>query len=228
MALGFGNLNRMALSATAALIATIGALIMPVWVGRATHQVQGSRAQAAVAYAHLPLAFEPNVGQANRRATYIASGLGYSLLLTKDSVVLNLARRVRVNRARRRQSKLDHLARIRSTRQGQLPGRQRSLALAHQHSHVRSRALPRRLARHRCSLLWQPGQARVRLRPRARCRSEADRPRDLWNGAASGRPQRRAAADVARRQRPPVGPARLPVQSQHRRPGTSCAATTSA
>ena len=93
MALGFGNLNRMAPSATAALIATIGALIMPVWVGRATHLVQGSRTQAAVAYAHLPLAFEPNVGQANRRATYIASGLGYSLLLTKDSVVLNLARR---------------------------------------------------------------------------------------------------------------------------------------
>lgn len=93
MALALEYRNRIALAATAALVATIGLIMMPVWVGRATRPVQGSRAQATVAYDHAPLAFEPNVGQADRHASYIASGLGYTLMLTRDSVVLNLARR---------------------------------------------------------------------------------------------------------------------------------------
>jgi hypothetical protein len=44
VALGLGYRNRIALTATAALVATIGLTMMPVWVGRATHLVHGSRA----------------------------------------------------------------------------------------------------------------------------------------------------------------------------------------
>ena len=75
-----------------ALLATL-ALISPVWVGEATHVAQISGTQAGVAYAHLPLAFEPNLGQFDRNVRYVARGSGYSLLLTRRSVVLNLTAR---------------------------------------------------------------------------------------------------------------------------------------
>lgn len=43
------------------------------------------------AYGRLPLAFEANRGQFDRRAAFVARGAGYSLFLTKRSAVLSLA-----------------------------------------------------------------------------------------------------------------------------------------
>src|SRR5437588_11556962 len=38
--------------------------------------------------AHLPLSFEPNVGQLDRHAEFLARGAGYNLFLTSTSAVL--------------------------------------------------------------------------------------------------------------------------------------------
>ncbi len=90
IAVVIGSRNGIVAASVVALLATL-ALISPVWVGEATHAAQTSRAQAGVAYAHLPLAFEPNLGQFERHLSYVARGSGYSLLITRRSVVLNLA-----------------------------------------------------------------------------------------------------------------------------------------
>ncbi len=42
-------------------------------------------------YAHLPLRFEENVGQTDRRADFLARGLGYTVFLTRQGAVLALA-----------------------------------------------------------------------------------------------------------------------------------------
>jgi hypothetical protein len=49
------------------------------------------RSQRVSAYGQLPLAFEPNRGQLDRRALYVARGAGYTLLLTHRSAALSLA-----------------------------------------------------------------------------------------------------------------------------------------
>src|SRR6266568_1873626 len=41
-------------------------------------------------YGQLPLSFEPNRGQTNPEARYVAHGLGYSLFLTPSEAVLSL------------------------------------------------------------------------------------------------------------------------------------------
>ncbi len=89
MALVIGDRSRVGFG-TLVLLATL-ALMSPVWVGGATHGAQISHARAGVAYAHLPLAFEPNVGQFDRNVGYVARGSGYSLLLNRRSIALNLA-----------------------------------------------------------------------------------------------------------------------------------------
>jgi hypothetical protein len=43
-----------------------------------------------IASARLPLNFEPNLGQADPRAKFLARGRGYTLFLTKDEAVLVL------------------------------------------------------------------------------------------------------------------------------------------
>jgi len=49
-----------------------------------------SAAHASVQYGKLPLAFEPNLGQSNGQAKYLAHGDGYSLFLASDEAVLVL------------------------------------------------------------------------------------------------------------------------------------------
>jgi YD repeat-containing protein len=44
------------------------------------------------AFSHLPLAFEPNVGQTDSRVQFLSRGPGYALFLTGDSAVVRLAR----------------------------------------------------------------------------------------------------------------------------------------
>src|ERR1700677_1781412 len=46
-----------------------------------------STAYVSAAYGKLPLAFEPNVGQAKSDAKFLAHGDGYALLLNADSAV---------------------------------------------------------------------------------------------------------------------------------------------
>lgn len=48
--------------------------------------------QASDAYTRLPVAFERNVGQADRRARFVARGRGYALLLTDRAPLLGIAR----------------------------------------------------------------------------------------------------------------------------------------
>ncbi len=50
----------------------------------------GQRARMMAEYGHMALAFEPNVGQLNQRARFVARGLGYSLFLTSRGAVLSL------------------------------------------------------------------------------------------------------------------------------------------
>ena len=94
------------------LLIGVGISIAVVWGLRAGHEfrIAGSRAHSssrllnsgafakaptpssvALQYAKLPIAFEPNLGQTDPEAKYIARGLGYELFLTpKESVfVLN-------------------------------------------------------------------------------------------------------------------------------------------
>ena len=47
-------------------------------------------AQVQVAFGHLPVAFEPNVGQADGRVAYLAHGSGYNLFLTGSDATLVL------------------------------------------------------------------------------------------------------------------------------------------
>jgi hypothetical protein len=57
----------------------------------ATGPAAASRASLAAAYGRLPLAFEPNRGQFDRRALFAARGRGYTLFLTHRQAVLSLA-----------------------------------------------------------------------------------------------------------------------------------------
>lgn len=51
----------------------------------------GAHGSIAATYAKLPLSFEPNRGQFDRRALYAAQGAGYTLFLTHSGVVMSLA-----------------------------------------------------------------------------------------------------------------------------------------
>lgn len=56
------------------------------------------------AFARLPLAFEPNVGQTDARVAYLVRGAGYTLFLTKDGeAVMSLANSTRLRRAHGRE-----------------------------------------------------------------------------------------------------------------------------
>ena len=46
--------------------------------------------QVKAQVAQLPLAFEPNQGQADRQVKFLSRGPGYLLLLTRDEAVLSL------------------------------------------------------------------------------------------------------------------------------------------
>lgn len=54
----------------------------------------GSRAQALHAYANLPLRFVENRGQTDARVRYHAQGDRYAFYLTREEIVLSLAKRL--------------------------------------------------------------------------------------------------------------------------------------
>src|SRR5579863_9779824 len=56
------------------------------------HSVSASHANLAMPYGRLPLSFELNEGQTDRRVEYVAHGKGYSLFLTREGAVLALRR----------------------------------------------------------------------------------------------------------------------------------------
>jgi len=55
-----------------------------------TGDVVGQQAELAAAYGQLPMSFEPNVGQADPAAEFVARGNGYSLLVQDGELVLSL------------------------------------------------------------------------------------------------------------------------------------------
>ncbi|HUR24176.1 MAG TPA: SBBP repeat-containing protein, partial [Acidimicrobiales bacterium] len=92
------SLPRSALSvALAATLCLGGAAIVPEAATRLAHAVAGpaspaTKAKATAAMAKLPLRFEPNVGQVDGPARFVARGAGYSLFLSGSDAVLSLAR----------------------------------------------------------------------------------------------------------------------------------------
>ncbi len=51
----------------------------------------GSRAQAVAAYARLPLSFEPNHGQTDPRVRFLGRGIGHTVFLTQQELVVATA-----------------------------------------------------------------------------------------------------------------------------------------
>jgi len=52
--------------------------------------LRAPRVSAAAAYGQLPLAFEPNLGQAERSVLFLARGAGYAVGVSADGVRLSL------------------------------------------------------------------------------------------------------------------------------------------
>src|ERR1700691_799939 len=59
----------------------------------ATPAIAMSAAPAVSQFGQLPLSFEPNRGQTDPRAAYLARGSGYTLFLAPTSAVIELQRR---------------------------------------------------------------------------------------------------------------------------------------
>jgi hypothetical protein len=78
---------------------------------------------AASAYARLPLSFEPNRGQADRRARFLARGRGYTLFLTDREALLSLARGEHQGPALLRMGFAGASSRARITPGGELAGK---------------------------------------------------------------------------------------------------------
>lgn len=62
----------------------------PAWLTGAGAVPDAARRPAVASLAQLPMFFEPNVGQTDARARFLARGRGYSLFLTRQSAVLHL------------------------------------------------------------------------------------------------------------------------------------------
>jgi hypothetical protein len=68
---------------------------------QATTQIEPElRARLSESYGKLPLRFEENRGQTDRRVKFVARGRGYGLFLTADEAVLSLRRTDRARAAR--------------------------------------------------------------------------------------------------------------------------------
>ncbi len=77
------------------LLATLGFLTSVLAVAAASEVQRSAGAKSSeplAQYAHLPLSFEPNMGQTDPRAKFLARGLGYTLFLGSDEAVLSMAR----------------------------------------------------------------------------------------------------------------------------------------
>ncbi len=55
-------------------------------------KLQAASARPPVVLSAVPLSFEPNLGQTDRRVQFLSRGSGYSLFLTPGEAVLNLER----------------------------------------------------------------------------------------------------------------------------------------
>jgi len=72
--------------ATLLVLAVLVAMPMSVW----SQQAAPTQGNVSAQIAQLPLAFEPNQGQADAQVKYLSRGPGYLLLLTRDEAVLAL------------------------------------------------------------------------------------------------------------------------------------------
>src|SRR5579883_1940036 len=77
------------LSIAGAVVLLIGAALAPE--PGATPPVAGPRSALGTRFAHLPLAFEPNVGQSRPEVKYFSRGRGYTLSLAATSATLRLS-----------------------------------------------------------------------------------------------------------------------------------------
>src|SRR5260370_9005436 len=59
--------------------------------GKGVPRASAQSVQAVSSYNHLPLTFEANLGQTDKRVNFLARGRGYTLFLTKDEAVFALA-----------------------------------------------------------------------------------------------------------------------------------------
>jgi hypothetical protein len=90
-----GLLLALALSATwagsrASRVPSQESSLLPVSSFLSSATNSSARPQIIQSYGHLPLMFEPNVGQTDARVQFIARGTGYGLFLTKNGAVLSL------------------------------------------------------------------------------------------------------------------------------------------
>jgi hypothetical protein len=88
--------NRLARTATLSLVATLGAALAITVQGTRpsggeTRQAAPPAADKAAAYGNLPLGFEPNVGQVDTQADFLARGSDHALLLNSSTAVLSVA-----------------------------------------------------------------------------------------------------------------------------------------
>jgi hypothetical protein len=75
------NVSSLLLSAVA---------LLPVPAQKTPKADPSSRPQVIESYGKLPLSFEANQGQTDRRVKFVSRGSGYTLFLTEDSAVLSL------------------------------------------------------------------------------------------------------------------------------------------
>lgn len=72
----------------AMLIAALGSVsLQPICAAEAS----STAGQVVAQHAALPIRFEPNVGQSDRRVEFLARGPGYTLFLTASESVIALA-----------------------------------------------------------------------------------------------------------------------------------------
>ncbi len=69
-------------------------------ISKKASAISAEHASVMQQYVKLPLSFEPNLGQTNSEAKYLAHGDGYSLFLTSDKAVLALENHAKKNAAR--------------------------------------------------------------------------------------------------------------------------------
>jgi hypothetical protein len=76
----------------AVLVALLVVLVLAGAARDRTHPVAAPRSGAPDVYGRMPVAFVANRGQSDARVRYAAQGAGYGFFVTRDELVLSLAR----------------------------------------------------------------------------------------------------------------------------------------
>ena len=130
-------------------------------------------ARVNTTYGKLPLSFELNQGQSDRRVEFLARGQGYGLFLTATEAVLSLHPTARhgsrgdagrAHAPRRRESAPATRGTGIAAWHEQLLHRQRSPAVATRRPQLRQGQVLRRVSRHRSDLLRQSAATGIRHR----------------------------------------------------------------